>query len=171
MAEVVTEVVELDDGDSGQEPSLRHYEWFSEWSIKGRSQRAIALEHGVSQAAVWKGCRNVYLWRRKAKSAEIEEMSERHLATLEFLNEGNLDKWRETKDPKYSSEARAAMEDARSILGVEAPKKTELSGSISVGGLIPITASNRRESIKQQLQATLERMNRMETGNDNGAIG
>lgn len=171
MAEVMPEVIESEDDDRNPEPSLRHLGWFHEWAIKGRSQQSIATEHGVSQVAVCKGCRRVYLWRRKAKSAEIEEMSERHLATLESLNEGNLAKWQETKDPKYSSEARAAMDDARSILGVEAPKKTEFSGSISVGGLIPITASNRRESIKQQLQATLERMNRMETGNDNGAIG
>jgi beta-glucosidase-like glycosyl hydrolase len=171
MAEVINQVIENDeDDDKLLEPTLRHYEWFEQWALKGRSQRAIALEAGVSQVAVCKGCRRVYLWRRKAKAAEIEEMSERHLATLEALNEGNLEQWYNSKDTKYSAEARAAMDDARRILGVEAPKKTELSGSVMTGGLIPITASSRRETIKQQLQATLERMTRMDAGNG-GAIG
>lgn len=151
------EGISFDDDDQEPTPRLHHFEWFNEWAVKHRRQEDIAIQFGVQQGAISKGCKKVYEWRRKKKQEEIDEMQQRQLVTLEELAKENLQEWRASKKTEYCYEARAAMEDARRIIGAEAPKKQELSGEVT--GLSTVLGSTREETIRAHLQAELERLN------------
>lgn len=75
-------------------------------------------------------------------------------------------------DPGLLNTKLKALEDIRDIWGVNAPKELKHSGEVGPAtALIPITASNRREAIRMQLQASLALLEKQEQESRQGQSG